>query len=189
MAERDRVSTAVAPAPTFGSTLGADYTQERSSDEIRQHIAATRESITETVDELSSRVQQTFDWKTYVADYPLAATGIAAGVGLLVGFMVIKSRPSPGERIHDALADLIEDAAERIQTQFDDFGVRRPGLGRTLKATAIATLMQAGGEFARQKFLGNDHGQERETEADTYLGEMDEVDANYHTDPRHPFRY
>lgn len=189
MAERDRVSTAVAPAPTFGSTLGTDYTQERSSDEIRQHIAATRESITETVDELSSRVQQTFDWKTYVTDYPLAATGIAAGVGLLVGYALIKSRPSPGERIHDALADLIEDAAERIQTQFDGFGARRPGLGRTLKATAIATLMQAGGEFARNRLLGKDRWEEQAREESEYLDGMDEMDAPYHTNPRRPLRY
>lgn len=187
MAERDYVGTAVAPAPLVGSPLSADYTQERSSDEIRQQIAATRDSITETVDELSSRVQRTFDWKTYVADYPLAATGIAAGVGLLVGFMVIKSRPSPGARIHDALADLIEDATERFQSQFDDLGVRRPGLGRTFKATAIATLVQAGGEFARNKFLGQDRWQEQEDGA--YQGEMEDMDAAYRTNPRHPLRY
>jgi hypothetical protein len=189
MAERDYLSTAVAPAPSFGSTLGADYhTQGRSSDEIRQQIAATRDSITETVDELSSRVQRTFDWKTYVTDYPLAAAGIVAGVGLLLGYTMIKSRPSPGERIHDALADLIEDATERFQAQFDDLGVRRPGVGRTLKATAIATLMQAGGEFVRNRFIGQEHWQDEEREGRDNLGE-DEMDAAYHTNPQHSLHY
>src|SRR5437016_2611514 len=77
---------------------------ERSADEIRQDIAAKRESITETVDRLSDRFQQTFDWRTYVSNYPVAALGVAAGLGFLASG-ILKPRATPAERMKDALAD------------------------------------------------------------------------------------
>ena len=69
---------------------------ERSAEEIRQDIAAKRESITETVDRLSDRFHQTFDWRTYVNNYPVVALGVAAGLGLLVSG-IFKPRPTPTE--------------------------------------------------------------------------------------------
>src|SRR5215475_13734778 len=86
---------------------------ERSAEEIRQDIAARRESITETVDRLSDRFQQTLDWKAYVSDHPLAALGVAAGLGFLAARMIKPRRPSAGKRIKGALAYGIEDMAGR----------------------------------------------------------------------------
>ncbi len=43
---------------------------ERSAEEIRQDIAAKRESISETVDRLGERIQETLDWREYVVEYP-----------------------------------------------------------------------------------------------------------------------
>lgn len=147
MAERDYIITTVSPYQSPGNSIGS----ERSSEEIRQNIAATRESITETVDELSSRVQRTFDWKTYVADYPLAVTGAAAGLGLLLGYLV-RSRVSPGERIHEALAELVEETAHNFQNRLTGLGHPRPGLGTAVRAAAITTLAQAAGDLARNRF-------------------------------------
>lgn len=183
MAERDYVTTIASP---FSFDSAPAY--ERSSDEIRQNIAATRESITETVGELSSRVQRTFDWKAYVADYPLAATGVAAGLGIMLGYLV-RPRVTPRERINAALAEMVEDAAHRFQDQFDGAGLRRPGLGQTLQATAIATLIQAAGDFARNKFAGKDRLQDAETEGSYYADDPHPMNAAYHTDPRHPLSY
>ncbi|HEX4949974.1 MAG TPA: DUF3618 domain-containing protein [Blastocatellia bacterium] len=156
MAERDYLTTG-----TASSTGAAGLGTERSSDEIRQNIAATRESITETVDELSSRVQRTFDWKTYVADYPLAATGVAVGLGVIVGLMV-RPRPTPGERITAALADVVEDAADRFQTQLSDLGLGKTGASHTLRGAVIGMLLQAAGDFARNKIGTFQHREEQQ---------------------------
>ncbi|MGH9837688.1 MAG: glycine zipper domain-containing protein [Blastocatellia bacterium] len=181
MAERDHVITVASPYSSPGSAPAS----ERSSDEIRQNIAATRESITETVDELSSRVQRTFNWKAYVADYPLAATGVAAGLGIMLGYLV-RPRATPKERINAALAEMAEDAAHRFQEQFDGMRVRRPGLSQTLRATAIATLVQAAGDFTRNRLLGKDQLRNPEMEGSYYA---DGVGAATYTEPRRPPGY
>ena len=80
---------------------------ERSAEEIRQHIADSRNSITGTVDRLSDRIQQTFDWRTYVADHPLATLSIAAGAGCLLAG-IFRPRDTPSERMMKALADNVE---------------------------------------------------------------------------------
>jgi len=188
MAERDHITTT--PYTSFDRSSTPDHHSaaspafERSSDEIRQHIAATRESITETVDELSSRVQRTFDWKTYVADYPLAAAGVAAGLGVMVGYLA-QPRPTPKERIHAALAEMLEDTADRFQAQFNDMGIRRPGFGRALRALVITTLVQKAGDFARNKFAETNRLHEQEGEG-SY---SNNTETAYRTDPRQPFGY
>ena len=187
MAERDHLN-AKALAATADSSLASRHTQERSSDEIRQQIAATRDSITETVDELSSRVQRTFDWKTYIAEYPLAVTGAAAGLGLLLGYMA-KPSVTPQARIHDALADLIEDASARFQAEFNGLGLRRPGASQALRATVIAALVQAGTNLVRDKFIEKQQGQPQERETRYYTDEMDGVDAAYQPASRRPLSY
>jgi ElaB/YqjD/DUF883 family membrane-anchored ribosome-binding protein len=169
-------------APAQGVTHAV--TDERSAEEIRQNIAATRDSITETVDQLSSRVQRTLDWKTYVADYPLAATGVAAGIGILLGYL-IQPRATPGQRIHDALADLIEDTTHRVQSQLGDAGLPRPGLGQTLRAAAFGTLIKAAGDFARDQFTEKNRLQQESEES----FHEDGTDAARLVELRHPRDY
>jgi ElaB/YqjD/DUF883 family membrane-anchored ribosome-binding protein len=132
------------------STPGAT---ERSTDEIRQDIAARRESITEAVDRLSDRVHRTLDWRAYVSDYPLAALGVAAGLGFLVGKM-FKPRPSAGQRIKDALAYGIEDLTGRVRYQLDDIAPRKQGLGvgRTVKAAATGLITKAVTDYLRDRY-------------------------------------
>ncbi|HZS04184.1 MAG TPA: hypothetical protein VFD58_05060 [Blastocatellia bacterium] len=143
MAERDHLTAAVqSPAPA--------QSPERSAEEIRHDIAARRESITDTVDRLSDRFQQTFDWRTYVADYPLAALGVAAGLGFLVaGFF--RPRPTPAERMKQAFADGFEDLADRFRQQLDGAGVRRPGVSRTVKAAATGAVTKAVTDYLRNR--------------------------------------
>jgi ElaB/YqjD/DUF883 family membrane-anchored ribosome-binding protein len=176
MAERDYLTTSTSP---YDSPAASGVAFERSSEEIRQNIAATRESITETVDELSSRVQRTFDWKAYVADYPLVATGIAAGVGIMLGFL-IRPRTTPAQRVSKAFAEMVEDTAYRFQEQFDGIGIRRPGLGQTLRAAAIASLVQTVGDVARHKLSASQGTNQSETGEEDYTNDAD---------PRHSHRY
>jgi ElaB/YqjD/DUF883 family membrane-anchored ribosome-binding protein len=140
------------------TSLGAlDHTQERTADSIRQDIAAKRESISGTVDRLGERIQETLDWRSYVGEYPLVALGLAAGVGLTFSGL-FKRRPSPRERIVDALAETVEDITDQVRNNFGGVLQRNPfvigsvlkrgagGLAATLLSTVIknqATRMLA----------------------------------------------
>lgn len=123
---------------------------DRSTQAIRRDIAARRDSITETVDELSGKVQAALDWRTYVADHPFVAVGVAAGVTCTM-VALLKRRRSPQDRIMDALADGVEDLAGRFK---DGLGalplMRRARLGRllwsvgsTIATAAITTQVKA----------------------------------------------
>lgn len=138
------------PSASGASPVTAEPTPERTAEEIRQDIAATRESITETVDRLSNRVQETFDWRTYVNDYPLVALGVTAGLGFFVAFL-FRPRSTPGERIRDALADGVEDLTGRISRQLDTIGPRRQGLSRTVKAAATGAITKAATDYLRNR--------------------------------------
>jgi len=126
---------------------------ERSAEDIRQDIAARRESITETVDRLSDRFQQTLDWRAYVSDYPLAALGVAAGLGFLAA-RIIKPRPSAGKRIKNALAYGIEDLAGRFRHQIENVAPNRSGsgLGRTVKAALTGLVTKAATDYLQDRF-------------------------------------
>jgi hypothetical protein len=98
------------------------------------------------VDRLSDRFQQTWDWKTYVSDYPLAALGVAAGLGFLAS-RIFKPRPSAGKRIKDALAYGVEDLAGHFRRQLQNVTPYGSGLGSrlgtTLKAAATGLITKA----------------------------------------------
>src|SRR6185436_13677427 len=141
-------------ATSAGTAMAQSETtdQGRSAEEIRQDIASHRESITETVDRLGDRFQQTFDWRTYVSNYPVVAIGIAAGLGFLASG-IFKPRPTPAERIKEALADSLEDITGRLGSQLDHVAVRQPGLNQTIKAAATGFLVKAATDFLRDKVI------------------------------------
>jgi ElaB/YqjD/DUF883 family membrane-anchored ribosome-binding protein len=138
------------PSTAGASAAPSEQTPERSAEEIRQDIAATRESITETVDRLTNRVQETFDWRTYVDEYPLVALGVTAGLGFFLAFL-FRSRSTPGERIKDALAETVEDLTGRFSHQLDQIGPRRSGLSRTVKAAATGAITKAATDYLRNR--------------------------------------
>ena len=109
-----------------------DVAADRSAETIRRDIAAHRDSISDTVDELSDRVQAALDWRTYVAEHPFIAVGATAGVALTL-VALVKRRSSPQDRIMDALAESVEDLSGRFR---DGLGtlplVRRARIGRVL---------------------------------------------------------
>ncbi len=112
-----------------------DETSDRSAVAIRQDIAAKRESISETVDKLGERIHETFDWHEYVAEYPAVALGLAAGAGFLAAG-IFKRRPSPQDRILDAMADLTEDMTDRVGGVMAGVIQKKMFSGRTVKAAA-----------------------------------------------------
>ena len=127
----------------------------RSAEEIRRDIASRRESISETVDQLSERVEQTFDWRTYVADHPLPALGVAAGIGFLAA-RLFKPRRSAGHRLENVLADAVEDLTDRFRYQLDGLGLNRPGLKMTIKAAAAGVVARAATAYLRNRVVSDD---------------------------------
>jgi Protein of unknown function (DUF3618) len=86
----------------------------RSAKEIRQDIAAKRESISETVDRLGDHLQRKLDWREQVRQHPYMALGTAAAAGVLMSG-AFKRRPTPRERVMDALAETIEDLTDDVR--------------------------------------------------------------------------
>ena len=154
MAERDDLTSTSYP---YSNWQGRETISgaERSAEEIRQDIAARRESITDTVDRLSDRFQQTLDWKAYVSDHPLAALGVVAGLGFLAA-RIFKPRPTAGKRIKDALAHGIEDLAARFHHQLENVSPYRsgPGLGGALKVAVTGLITKAATDYLQNKVAG-----------------------------------
>ncbi len=127
--------------------------EARSAEDIRKDIAARRETITDTVDRISDRFHRTLDWRSWVANYPLAALGVVAGAGFLLSGL-FKPRPTPGQRIKAALAEGVEDLAERFREHFNDISPNKPALSRTVKAAATGAITQAVANYLRNRFSG-----------------------------------
>jgi ElaB/YqjD/DUF883 family membrane-anchored ribosome-binding protein len=111
---------------------------QRSAEEIRQDIAAKRESISQTVDRLGDGLQQMLDWREQVAQHPYIALGAAAAVGALLSG-VFKQRPSPRERIMDAVAETIEDLTDDVRNSVT--GLFQKTAGPTFLRSAIAGIL------------------------------------------------
>jgi ElaB/YqjD/DUF883 family membrane-anchored ribosome-binding protein len=148
MAERDHLTTGE-------SSSGTSPARERSTEEIRQDIASTRESITDMVDQLSSRVGQTLNWRTYVSDYPLASLGVAAGIGYLASGL-FRHRSTPKQRITGALADTVGDLTDRFRYQLDAPGLKRPGLKGAIKTAAFWAIARAATGYLRNRLVTDD---------------------------------
>jgi|KBSSwiStaDraftv2_1062776.scaffolds.fasta_scaffold24673_3 ElaB/YqjD/DUF883 family membrane-anchored ribosome-binding protein len=109
---------------------------ERSPDDLRQEIKEKKEAIAETLSRVDERIQRAVDWRAQVGDHPFLALGVALSLGCIVSG-VFKSRPSPQERIMEALADGVDNIAEQVRDRIDaQFGW--PRRGGALKATAAA---------------------------------------------------
>jgi hypothetical protein len=86
---------------------------ERSSTDIRNDIAARRESITQTVDQLGEKIHEVLDWRGYVRRYPYATVGLAVGTGLLVS-RIFKKKSSPVDRLVEAASDRAQQLGEDL---------------------------------------------------------------------------
>jgi ElaB/YqjD/DUF883 family membrane-anchored ribosome-binding protein len=130
-------------AETIATQWRTDPSGEPSASEIRESIAAERETITHTVDKIGDRLQQAFDWRVYVGEYPAIALGLAAGTGLLLSAAFART-PTPQERISDAFAELTEDLTDRVRGAVGDVITRPP---RTLKTAATVFLAKMAVDF------------------------------------------
>jgi ElaB/YqjD/DUF883 family membrane-anchored ribosome-binding protein len=126
------------------SIPGKTGSSERSSTDIRNDIAARRESITQTVDQLGEKIHEALDWRGYVKRYPYASIGLAVGTGFVVS-RIFKKQPSPMDRLVDAVSDRAERLGEDLRKSASRLIMKTvaPGLVRgTLYGIAGKALMQ-----------------------------------------------
>jgi ElaB/YqjD/DUF883 family membrane-anchored ribosome-binding protein len=112
--------------------------RERTAETIRRDIAAKRESISETVDRLGTRIQEKVDWRQWVSQYPYVAIGTAAGLGALLS-AISKARRSPTQRIGDALGDIVKNTLEDIKQRVGDvaFQTMQPVIVKSSLGVAV----------------------------------------------------
>jgi ElaB/YqjD/DUF883 family membrane-anchored ribosome-binding protein len=131
---------------------------ERSSEDLRQEIEAKKEAFAETINRLDRYAQRAVDWRAQVGDHPYLALGLAFGVGCLFAG-IFKSKPSPRERIMEALAEGVEDIADQARNRIGS-RFHLPPTGGELKAAAAALATKAATAYLRKKlsraFKGRD---------------------------------
>jgi len=142
-------------AETRNDLRSSDDPWQRSAEEIRQDIAAKRDSISETVDQLGDRLQGKLDWREQVARHPYAALGAAAAIGLLLSG-AFKHRPTPRERVMDAVAETIEDFTDDVRHSVT--GVFLKTAGPSFLRSAIAGILtKAAVEVFKNKTVNQSH--------------------------------
>jgi len=153
---------------------------DRSAVTIRADISAKRDSISETVDKLGERIHETFDWHEYVADYPAVALGLAATAGFLIAG-IFKRNPTPQERIHDAIAELTEDMADRVGGVMAGVIQKKVSPGPTVKAAATAIIAKAAVHLLKKQISHTTLAQARPSQRGTKIGAPSNSDTNVET--------
>jgi ElaB/YqjD/DUF883 family membrane-anchored ribosome-binding protein len=135
-------------------TQRSEKSQPRTAEAIRQDIAAKRESISDTVDRLGERIQETFDWRSYVAQYPIAAIGVAVGAGLLVSG-IFKRKQTPRERIMEAFSETLEDLTDRFRGNVAQvIPNKKAGIGYTVRAGVSGLVTSFVSELIKKRANG-----------------------------------
>jgi hypothetical protein len=97
--------------------------------ELRRDLERTRQSMSETVDEIRGEVSQALDWQTYLKRYPEVFL-IGGGA---VGFLIARAIKGSGRSRNKA-----PDRGGHRSTQFED-----PTIRRVVDMTTSALLAQA----------------------------------------------
>jgi len=148
-----RVRVTASPARTEGG---------RSIEEIRQNIEHTRNEITDTVDQLSEKFKETFDWKAYVGDYPLVALGGATIVGFFLTRMVLGRKRSDTDEL---IKNLIRTGTNALKPP---------------KKSIAATLLAFGAKYAFDKFKEHQEEQTRQLELEQQLEQLQALQLMQH---------
>jgi hypothetical protein len=153
----------MAETTNIATQRAENQTLERSAEEIRQDIAAKRETISQTVDKLGERIHETLDWREYVTQYPAVTLGIVAGLGFLVAG-IFKRRPTPQQRIADAVAELTEELTGRLSDIASDTLKKKLVSGKTVKAALTGVVTKAAMDYAKNQVNARLLGGGREDE-------------------------
>ena len=125
-------------ASTSFSNISSE-SANRDPAQLRNDIEASREAITDTIKRIDNRMHRAVDWRAQVRDHPLVAVGAAAAGGMLLAG-IFRRKPSPRERIADAIAESVEDIADNVRSRISTHLSRTmtSGLLRAAITTVVA---------------------------------------------------
>lgn len=124
------------PSTSFSNI--SSESANRNSAQLRNEIEASREAITDTIKRIDDRMHRAVDWRAQVRDHPLVAVGAAAVGGMLLAG-VFRRKPTPSERILDAIAESVEDVTDKLRYRIGSQLTRT--VTSNLLKTAITTMV------------------------------------------------
>lgn len=136
-----------ANASTSFSNLQSESVN-RNPAQLRDDIEASKEAITDTIKRLDERVHRAVDWRAQVRDHPLVAVSAAAVGGMLLAGMFSR-KPSPRDRIIDAIADSVEDVTDKVRSRVGS-ELTRTITGSLLKAAVTTVIAKKATEYLLQ---------------------------------------
>jgi outer membrane murein-binding lipoprotein Lpp len=126
----------------------ASESDNRNPAQLRNDIEASREAITDTIKRLDEHVHRAVDWRAQVRDHPLVAVGAAAVGGMLLAGM-FRRKPSPRDRIVDAIAESVEDITDKVRHRLGS-QLTRTVTGSLLKAAVTTVVAKKATEYVLQ---------------------------------------
>jgi ElaB/YqjD/DUF883 family membrane-anchored ribosome-binding protein len=120
----------------------------RDPAQLRNDIEASREAITDTIKRLDEHVHRAVDWRAQVRDHPLVALGTAAVGGMLLAAM-FRPKPSPRDRIVDAIAESVEDVTDKVRNRIGS-QLTRTVTGSMVKAVVTTVIAKKAAEYVLQ---------------------------------------
>ena len=128
----------------FGNSVDS-FRSERSTGDLREDIKNQKAAIAGTIDQIDLRVHRAADWRAQVTDHPFIAIGAAFVAGGFVS-RLFRHRPTPQERIMDAVAEGIEDITDSIRNRVVS-QVTRGVSSSVLKVVGAALITRAASAF------------------------------------------
>lgn len=154
-----RVRTGTTSSPVRAETRSGN---DRSIEEIRQNIEKTRSELTDTVDQLSEKFKETFDWKKYVSEYPFVALGGATLIGFVLTRSLIGRKRSDTEEL---IKNLIKIGADALRPQ---------------KKGLIATVAALSGKYLLDQYQKYQEEQSRQLELQQQLEQLEALQQMQH---------
>ena len=149
-----------AKATTPVSNMASD-SATRDPAQYRNDIEASRDAITDTIKRLDEHVHRAVDWRAQVRDHPLVAVSAAAIGGMLLAGMFSR-KPSPRDRIVDAIAESVEDVTDKVRNRIGT-QLTRTMTGSLLKAAVTTVVAKKATEYLLQITASALNSNNRET--------------------------
>jgi hypothetical protein len=149
-----------ASASTSFSNVLSDPS-DRNPTQLRNDIEASKEAITDTIKRLDEHVHRAVDWRAQVRDHPLVAVSAAAIGGMLLAGMFSR-KPSPRDRIVDAIAESVEDVTDKVRNRIGT-QLTRTMTGSLLKAAVTTVVAKKATEYLLQITASALNSNNRET--------------------------
>lgn len=125
--------------------------ESRSTEDWRHDVEARKEVIAGRIRQIDNRLHQAADWRVQVNEHPFIAVGAAFVAGGLLA-RAFRRKPTPQDRIYDAVAESIEDFTDSIRHRVAGHVTR--GLTRSvLKSVGAALVTKVASAYVSGKLV------------------------------------